>query len=389
MDPKRSKQFVINKMIETGLIASKDEILPSKRKRAAKSARNNDDDADENTDHEEDASRRNAPMPKHSKRPVKMPKTSSKSLNTQALRTLLIAMEAYFKPVLEWLEESLNDAAADLDEDDPTDDPDDCVPLVPFTAEQRAAFEGHDFQQLLNGLGLQEPTAGVETYWRIPHDLTASDLRRRARIVGGLDVDDDAAELDDQTAELSDAESEDYDFDRAKLNRVNTLVYNASDDDETAPRMAAVAKVQKKGKFNIADMAKGSEDSGPDDEIESEPSLATAPSLLVDGDSDSDADQTVVNQTSAKRKKRAAVIESDDDDDHDAGIATSVVNAADSSGEIMDSLVMEADSPTKAAKRIRSAGSDESDKDVADDQEVVVSHQVKRKRAVIISDDED
>lgn len=406
-DPKRTKPFIINKMINLGLIASKDEILPSKRKRAAagKQSRSNDssdnDDGENNVHEKENKNQR--PMKNVTKstkkKSTRKAVTAKISLNISELRSQIGRLEESLRPVLEWLEQSLNDAAEDLDDEDPSDDPDDCVPLVPFTAEQRSAIESPEFQELLKGLGFQQPGSETETYWRIPQDLTAADIRLRARIVAGVEVEEDVVEENkQQTNEISDAESEDYDFESAKLNRVNTLVYNQSDDEEerntkrATPTKKPLKNVSEKPKrkFDIFDMVKDNNDDNSDDE-EKENESTSADSIarrsLVAEDSDSDAKQTIINQTT-KRSKRA-VIESDDDD-NDNEILQSTVNPVDMSDEIMDSLVMEDDSPKKPVKRIRSLGSEELDaEEPHEDEEVVVTHQVKRKRAAVISDDED
>lgn len=370
-------------MIQTGLIASKDEILPSKRKRSTKKSRNTDSDNEEefvNIENADMADRPNKNIPKKSKKSI----TSTKSINLEALRMKLANFDENLQPVLQWLEQSLNDAAEDLEDEDPSDDPDDCVPLVPFTAVQRSAFDSPDFQELLKDLGFQPPASEVETYWRIPQDLNAFEIRLRARIVAGDEVRDDLVENAKQSADISDAESEDYDFDRAKLNRINTLVYNHSDDDEDSNhnKSSTISTLKKiggkpKGKINIFDMVKAKEPDSYDGDQTNE-------SLMAE-DSDSDAEQSNINLT--KKRSKRAVIESDEDDIEYK--SPSAFNGGDSSGEITASLVMEEESPKKIIKRIRSLGSEELDADELEAEEIVITHQVKRKRAAVISDDDD
>lgn len=386
-------------MINIGIIASKDEILPSKRKRAANPSRDVDSDNDDNEFRENVDTDANAvkSVSKKSKKPsTRKPTPSNKSLNITELRLQIAVLEDHLKAVLEWLEQSLNDAAEDLDDEEPSDDPDDCVPLVPFSAEQRVAVESPEFQAILKGLGFQQPASEVETYWRIPQELTAADVRLRARIVAGdVEDDDNLVETETQFASVSDAESEDYDFDKAKMKRVTTSVYTQSDDDEES-RPAISKKVlakktggKRKRKFDIFDMVKDNEGDIDSEEKENEGQITDSinPPSQVEGDSDSDNEQ--INKTT-KRSKRA-IIDSDEDDIDDNPIAA--VNPGDSSGEIMDSLVMEEDSPKKTAvKRIRSLGSEELDTEATpgdEDDDIVPIHQVKRKRAAVISDDDD
>lgn len=378
-------------MIEIGLIATKDEILPSKRKKAAKTARNNDSDSDDETVRESvDMDRR--PVKNVSKQKAKKPASSNKSLNVAELRSLLDSLDADLRPVLAWIEQSLNDAADDIDDEDPSDDPDDCVPLVPFADDQRSAIETDDFQHILKCLGFQKPASESAVYWRIPHDFTAADIRLRSRIVAGLEVEDDLVEPDQPTADVSEGESEDYDFEKAKLTRADTLVYNQSDDDDEPDRISVKPSLKKKKKnakakrkFDIFDMVKDDDINADQDVADESADFIGRRALL--NNSDSDAEPSIINQ-STKRSKRA-VIESDEDENEEN--LPSVVNQADSSGEIMDSLVMEEDSPRKPVKRIRSLEADgfEKEPDEDEDDEIVVTHQVKRKRAAVISDDDD
>lgn len=166
----RSRNSVIKRMIEIDLIADRSEILPSKRKRAAKSAGGHTDDNESANDSDSDSDNEIADL-----RPVKitkkiiklkekkkervnksireMPKKSS--LNVAEIRRLIGELDDEVKTALEWIQESLTDAAEDAE--DPSEDPDDGVPLVPFTAVQRAAFDSEPFKQLMLAFGFQEP----------------------------------------------------------------------------------------------------------------------------------------------------------------------------------------------------------------------------------------
>lgn len=167
----RSRNIVIKRMIHLGLIADRSEILPSRRRKAKKSAggdgsgsdEDDDDDSDGNSDSDSEAPapnikvtvknvkrKKEAAIAKPSKRSV--PKIA---MDIAEVRRLTAALSDDEKENLEWLQESLNDAADDAE--DVSEDPDDGVPLVPFSAAQRESFENEMFIALLKALGFQEP----------------------------------------------------------------------------------------------------------------------------------------------------------------------------------------------------------------------------------------
>lgn len=180
----RSRNVVIRRMINLGLIADRSEILPTKRKKSKKSmGRNSDEDENSDSDNgtESDSSNSN-----HQSRPVKITikKVSSKKgkptvraapvkkiikspLNVTEIQRIISEMDENLKETFEWIQESLTDAAEDFEE--VSDNLDDGVPLVPFTAYQREAFENDKFKALLIALGFQEPIKEmVRNYLLLP-----------------------------------------------------------------------------------------------------------------------------------------------------------------------------------------------------------------------------
>lgn len=330
---KRSKNFVVNKMVELRMIADRSEIMPAKKKRSKKS--NNpepSDNSDESDRSENDHNDTTAPKPKSKKknantasksRPAK-PKIN-KSLDLNKLRDLIAALSIELQPVLLWIEESLNDAAEDMTEDI-SDDPDDCVPLVPFTRDQCEALGNSDFKAILKGLGFQES----ETYWRIPQYLTAADIKLRAQIVAGTveTINDENEESKSDSGDNNEnGAGEGDDLTASQRSRVNNLIYNDSDNEET-PRVVAQPKSKKSDrrgrlnkKFDIFDMVKApgnkdndenTERSTPDDddEVPKSPSMhRSRMTALVDTDDSGDEPQK------QKRARRYAVIDSDDEVD--------------------------------------------------------------------------
>lgn len=386
---KRSKNFVVNKMVELGMIADRSEIMPAKKKRYKKSNNTEPGDISDESDGGDDPSEPTA-MQKNKKnfiasttRPAK-PKIN-KSLDVHKLRGLITALKVELQPVLLWLEESLNDAAEDMTED-PSDDPDDCVPLVPFTRDQCGALGNEDFKALLKGLGFQES----ETYWRIPQHLTAVDIKLRAQIVAGtFDEGNETEKLDSGVNNEIDANEGEDELTASQRSRVENIIYNDSDNDET-PRAVVPPKAKKSArrdkvnkKFDIFDMVKAPDDaddlndadtvqSTPDDV--NEVTHRSRMAALVDSDDSNDEPKK------QKRARRIVVIASSDDDD-DGGSASLQIDEGHSSHRIDD------DDDTTITAAVGLGKRDRSDSE--ESIEPNTNQKPKRKRAAIIDDDED
>lgn len=150
-------------MIALNLIADSSEILPRKAKKASKKTKSSalSDDDDSNDDSSDDeADRVQSKRPKKQTKPKKATGQSKKSVvkvpfKLNHLKTLLSELNDSLKLVLPWLQESLSDAAEDM-EDVPSDT-DNGVPLVPFTADQNNAMDDENFKYFLTALGIQPP----------------------------------------------------------------------------------------------------------------------------------------------------------------------------------------------------------------------------------------
>lgn len=160
-------------MLQLGLIADRSEVMPSRKKRSKKSVPENsdgeaseqsDDDSDQSENSDSEMSSRPVKIKikrittKKSKETKKAPdarKVPKITLDVANFQKIMAELDENDKANLEWIQESLNDAAEDMEE--PSDDPEDGVPLVPFTAQQRDSFENDKFKELLKALGFQEP----------------------------------------------------------------------------------------------------------------------------------------------------------------------------------------------------------------------------------------
>lgn len=175
----RSRNSVIKRMIELGLIAERSEILPSKRKKSSKKSQpksngsdNETSDSDSNDSDDESDTRKvrvTIKTAQNSKKPKKInqKQTSTRQrlneilINVADVQRQIVDIDESLKQHFAWLQESLNDAAEDAaaDDDDDSDDPNDGVPIVPYSMAQKEALDSSQFKNILLGLGLHEPIA--------------------------------------------------------------------------------------------------------------------------------------------------------------------------------------------------------------------------------------
>lgn len=173
----RSRNAVIKRMIEIGLIADRSEIL-HKKGRKSKTMTENDFDGNGDDEDEEDSDNDDGHT-NQDKRAIKIVnrRLSSKNmihkeaaqkhsseiaLNSIEVRKCMDMLTEDLRKNIDWIRESLNDAAEDAG--DYSEDPDDGVPLVPFSSKHRDALEFETFRQLLLALGLQAPAQNTVSF---------------------------------------------------------------------------------------------------------------------------------------------------------------------------------------------------------------------------------
>lgn len=218
-------------MLDLGLIADRSEIMPAKKRSQKSNQPDSDSDGNEPQNHQ----------PRTKKKPKTVKRKAAAPLDAHKFSELMAAIGDQYQPVLEWIGESLSDAIEDIDVD-PSGDPDDCVPLVPFMATHSEALGNADFQALLGALGLQAPIEGQELYWRIPTAFTSADLRRRADLVAGRPIE----MMDDVVAAIESSSESDSEPAAVHNQRSHNLLYTHSDDNDDAE--LNVRKTKKKNK---------------------------------------------------------------------------------------------------------------------------------------------
>ncbi|XP_046806289.1 protein timeless homolog [Lucilia cuprina] len=214
---RRNKQAIIKRMLQLHIIADKSEILPQKprKRKSKKQMENGEEEGREHDEYEfmeeptfDGTDRPSTSRQSKPKKPVKAKarKIVRTPLDVGTVRALLGQIDAEkYQEAIDWLKECLDDAADDTDE--PAEE-DDGVPLVPLQELQKEAMEDGDFKKVLVALGIQPPVFGMESYWRIPTYLNSADLKLRAKIVAGEEVDIDVEDLEDEDNETDNESAE-------------------------------------------------------------------------------------------------------------------------------------------------------------------------------------
>lgn len=223
---KRSKKAVLKRMVQLGIIADESEIVPTRKKKN----RHEHENFSESSDSDDDDVRPNKSRPMVKKF----------QMNQREIAVLRTELEEMLKEAIEWIIESLNEAADDFEE--PSDDPDDAIPIVPFTESQKLAMENAQFLKLLESINLLGPQE-IETYWKIPANMMPDELRQRSKILSGEEIVIDDDPIVNRNASDDDEDEGDDLFSRLRAQR-DALVYNRSDNEDE--RAAPVKKVAKK-----------------------------------------------------------------------------------------------------------------------------------------------
>ncbi|XP_055382553.1 MATH and LRR domain-containing protein PFE0570w-like [Condylostylus longicornis] len=290
-------------------------------------------------------------------KPQKVRKIKKNPLDIAGVRALLFQIDDKFNEAVEWLAESLSDAAEDNED---INNEEDGIPLLPLIEIQKDAMEDDNFKKLLIALGIQPPIQEIETYWRIPTYLKEMDLKKRVQILRGQEVQGEADSDHESEQEIVEKDEMDFDaenshddddfFDNYIKNRrdkMHSLVYNRSDNEEEIRKPLKKKQAQKKpkseankkddkklkpkskksmednitkpsigeqrksGKLNLDDMVLSVEEN-PDIDFDSENLRLRLAEL-----SDDSAEEQFETTKLIPKKKKLNLIASDDDDEND------------------------------------------------------------------------
>lgn len=347
---KRSRARVVDKLLSMGLVSERRELRKKRSRSAhAKSSgkgmteedflaeltqgipndsidqSDEDDMDDESEDSDEDETAREMPQPVRKK---------SQAFNLTAERradisTMVNALhqQGLSGPLL-WLQNSLNRAANDREDDGLSQ----AVPLVPFTEANEDAMDNKNFLKLLCKLGIRPPENEQESFWRIPENISSSQLRSAAAALTPGEEEpehceeqqgsrDPTEEPHEQTVEEQE-EEEDEDVSseqRAQALRALLLARNrkshtavdagpmsdtASGDDANSPIKRSQEKMSaKRSRGRVLD---------DDDEEEKENDSTNAMDVETNNGADSDREDF---SAPVKRRRKMVLIDDEDDED--------------------------------------------------------------------------
>lgn len=261
-------------------------------------------------------------------------------LDVGTARALIAQVADKYQEAIDWLKECLDDAAEDTEE--PSEE-DDGVPLVPLQEVAREAMENGDFQKIIVALGIQPPLLGTESYWRIPVYLSSADLKFRAKIVAGEEIDIDMEGVEEEGADTETA--------------VEVATDDESDDDD---------------------------DDGDDDESDSD----------SDGDAggavrqDSESEEDFFDNFAEKHKKRVAAM--DDFVEKRAQKMRSIMFNKSDEEDVERAGIGQKKKRERKPKASKGKKVDEySDNDVAEVDEIIKKLDKKRRQPGISSDEDD
>lgn len=284
-EERRNKQQIIKRMLQIHLIADKSEIMPAKTKKSKGKPKKQQasDDESENEDYmEEPVFEKMAPQKRAPK--AKTRQIIRTPLDMGTVRALIAQVDTEkYQQAIDWIKESLDDASEDTE--DVAEGDDDGVPLLPLLEVQKEAMEQSEFQKMLVALGMQPPISGMENYWRIPTYLNAADLKLRAKIVAGEEVEEDNESEEEPLpaaySDEEDEEEEDYLDKRSRQRqqaaagnitaeqqrKLDSLMYSKSDDEVEQREPPSKASISKdKGKRQRKTKAKRQQKDSSDEQ---------------------------------------------------------------------------------------------------------------------------
>lgn len=406
----KSKNAVIKRMLELGLIADRSEIV--KRNRGKKTNKNGGGNDSEESDSDSDDEEGGHSLWDREKNCFSKSKTSSKEakktksvkkLDINATKRIVSEIEETHKEALEWLVETFSDALEDIEGNQVDDEDETGIPIVPIQETQIQAVENYEFQRMMSAIGLKSPDDN-EQYWRIPNSFSFDDLKKRISLLRGVDVPENTEETTSFTHERNnDSDSDDAEnmFNIWRTKTSKNLVYNESDNEDrfdqiNKPSAAKNKRTAKQQQSNLSEP--NSEESDPESN-----NLVLSTQEIYSRLDELNASESIVsdqNKSKEGKRKRIATIESDSDENDEENVEliddTNILKDCDrfEIAVLKDSNEMPA---KKSKKRERSEDSldnnddrskDENNDD-SDDGVRKVYKKAKNKRMILSDDDSD
>ncbi|XP_017271464.1 protein timeless homolog [Kryptolebias marmoratus] len=340
---KRSRGRVVDKLLSMGLVSERRELY--KRSRGAKGKRSgkgmteeeflaelttqdlpddsldrDDDDEDERGDESEDSEEEDEREKGKSQNAENYSQNFHMSVKRRVdIGTMVnsLQQEGMSGPLL-WLQISLNRTAKDRKDDGLSQ----AVPLVPLTETNEDAMDNRRFQKLLHKLGIRPPANEQETFWRIPAEISPSQLwSAAAALTPGENQAENSEEREgpgNPTDEPQEEEEEEAPSEqRTQALRALLLARNkklraaestalVSDNTPNGDTNSITEKSQEKTSNKRSRIL----DDDDDDDEEKENDATCA--MEVDTNADADSDQEDISAPVKRRRKMALIDEEED-----------------------------------------------------------------------------
>ncbi|KAM4588760.1 protein timeless homolog isoform 1-T2 [Odontesthes bonariensis] len=332
---KRSRARVVDKLLSMGLVSERRELY-KKRSRSAQGKKSGDgmteeeflaeltqelpddsvdmDDEDESEESEGDEDEQSERSQNGGKKSQSFNLTVERRADLGAMVRAL-QKEGMSGPLL-WLQNCLNRTASDRDEDGVSQP----VPLVPLAEASEEAMENKSFQRLLRKLGIRPPADEQETFWRIPAEISPSQLWSAAAALTPREDESENAEeqdgLRDPTEEQQQQEEEEEGEEVSGEHRAQAL--------------RALLLARKRKRHTVMDTAPVSD--------------------LTPADATDSVTERSQEKTSNKRS-RSRLLDDDEDEEQEKGDDSSPVKDVDTNGDA-DSDGEDISAPVKRRRKM-------------------------------------
>lgn len=410
----KSKNAVVKRLLELGLIADRAEIVKRKRGTGAKKKGHGSDSDDSDSRSEDDENDGNYDIWDRETQRFGKSKTMSakkgsmksvQKLDINSIKRIVSEIEETHKEALEWLLEALSDALEDIEDNQvaDTDDAGTGIPIVPILETQIQAIENDVFKRLMSAICLQSPDE-TNQYWRIPSSYSSDEVKKRISLLRGEDVPEEIDTISINNPNNSDSDDAENMFNAWRAKTSTNLVYHESDHEDRFGQLKEtnVAKPKRETKQKRQKVMSDYEESDP---INNDLALSTQEihSRLNELDT-SDTEISSPNKSKEPKRKSIRTIESDSDDNNEENVDQS--RRIESGGEVSVHLsryerMMDDDSnempARKGKKRDRSEDSlgnadDKSrtsdDKNDDSDDGIRKIHKKAKNKRIVLSDDE-
>ncbi|XP_019942307.2 protein timeless homolog isoform X2 [Paralichthys olivaceus] len=339
---KRSRARVVDKLLSMGLVSERRELYKKRSRNAhgkssgkrmteeeflaelTQGAPDDSMDRDEEED-EEDESEESEEDEEQEREKSQNVMRKSQSAHTPVERradvgAMVTALhQGGMSGPLLWLQNCLNRTANDREEDGFSQP----VPLVPLTETNEDAMDNKSIQRLLRKLGMRAPANEQETFWRIPAEISASQLRSAAaaltpredepRVVAEQDGPTSQTEKHlEEEEEKEEEEGEVSGEQRAQALRALLLARKRKNDTTEHTDFTSLEETESTAERSQEKNSAKRSRVLDDDEEEEENEKDSSTAMDMDTKSDADSEQEDISAP-VKRRRKMVLIDEDED----------------------------------------------------------------------------